>query len=233
MEEAIGKVQQAIRGAEGKPALEARMNELEKVANTWLKPYPQASIRENIEVLLVAIAVAMAIRTFIVQPFKIPTGSMQPTLFGVTSNPDFMHGFLPANAELKPDPDFDIPPIWKRFFIYWFTGIGYNHIVAEADGQLDPETRDTPSRFLLFNLRQDFYIGGKKHTAWFPPENFLQRAGLISPHGNFDQRKFTKGQEIVKMKSISGDHLFVDRITYNFRRPIRTRSLPRATSRLM
>ena len=49
----------------------------------------------------------------------------------------------------------------------------------------------------------------------------MQRDGLISPHGNFDQRKFTKGQEIVKMKSISGDHLFVDRITYNFRRPSR------------
>jgi len=38
---------------------------------------------------LVALAVAMGIRTFFLQPFKIPTGSMQPTLFGVTSFPEF------------------------------------------------------------------------------------------------------------------------------------------------
>src|SRR6185295_8323118 len=35
------------------------------------------------------------------------------------------------------------------------------------------------------------------------------------------RRKFKKGENILKMKSISGDHLFVDRITYNFRRPRR------------
>src|SRR3974377_402922 len=62
-----------------------KMEELEFAANKWLKPYPNAAWRENVEVLLVAIAVAMAIRTFFLQPFKIPTGSMQPTLYGVTS----------------------------------------------------------------------------------------------------------------------------------------------------
>ncbi len=56
------------------------MDGLEKAANKWLKPYPNATIRENVEVLLVALAVAMGIRTFFLQPFKIPTGSMQPTL---------------------------------------------------------------------------------------------------------------------------------------------------------
>ncbi len=65
------------------------MAKVEDAANKWLKPYPNAAWRENVEVLLVALAVAMAIRTFFLQPFKIPTGSMQPTLFGVTSEPDF------------------------------------------------------------------------------------------------------------------------------------------------
>jgi signal peptidase I len=32
---------------------------------------------------------------------------------------------------------------------------------------------------------------------------------------------FAKGQELMKMKIISGDHLFVDRLTYNFRKPRR------------
>jgi signal peptidase I len=43
----------------------------------------RAALRENVEVLLVAVIVAMAVRTFFFQPFKIPTGSMQPTLYGV------------------------------------------------------------------------------------------------------------------------------------------------------
>ena len=67
-------------------------DELQFAAEKWIKPYPNAAWRENIEVLLVALAVAMGIRTFFLQPFKIPTGSMQPTLFGVTSTPDFGQG---------------------------------------------------------------------------------------------------------------------------------------------
>src|SRR2546429_746414 len=83
--------------------LEKQMETLEKVANKWLKPYPNAAWRENIEVLLVALAVAMGIRTFFLQPFKIPTGSMQPTLFGVNSVPDFgrVRGGFP-NPRRKP-----------------------------------------------------------------------------------------------------------------------------------
>jgi len=46
------------------------------------------ALRENIEVLLVAVIVAMAVRTFFIQPFKIPTGSMQPTLYGVYPPPN-------------------------------------------------------------------------------------------------------------------------------------------------
>ena len=37
-------------------------------------------LRENLESLLWAVAVALAIRTFIIAPFKIPSGSMHPTL---------------------------------------------------------------------------------------------------------------------------------------------------------
>jgi signal peptidase I len=37
---------------------------------------------------LVAVIVAMAVRTFFIQPFKIPTGSMQPTLYGIYPPPE-------------------------------------------------------------------------------------------------------------------------------------------------
>ena len=83
------------------------MQSLETAANKWLKPYPNAAWRENIEVLLVAIAVAMAIRTFFIQPFKIPTGSMQPTLFGITQE------------NLIGRDDVVIPNPLAGFFTFW------------------------------------------------------------------------------------------------------------------
>ena len=50
-------------------------------------PRPYAGLRENLEVIVVAVAVAMAFRTYFLQPFKIPTGSMQPTLYGIHYSP--------------------------------------------------------------------------------------------------------------------------------------------------
>jgi signal peptidase I len=41
----------------------------------------KSAIREWVESILVAFILAMIIRTFVVQAFKIPTGSMRPTLF--------------------------------------------------------------------------------------------------------------------------------------------------------
>src|SRR5688500_18340030 len=60
----IGDLEKAIETNSDKKVIQDRMDDLEKAANKWLKPYPNPEWRENIEVLLVAIAVAMAIRTF-------------------------------------------------------------------------------------------------------------------------------------------------------------------------
>ena len=40
----------------------------------------KSGLRENIEAILIAIVIAMFIRAFIVEAFKIPSGSMRPTL---------------------------------------------------------------------------------------------------------------------------------------------------------
>ncbi|MGR3178168.1 MAG: signal peptidase I [Candidatus Anammoxibacter sp.] len=43
---------------------------------------PKNKLRENIESILIAVAMAFCIRYFVVEAFKIPTGSMAPTLLG-------------------------------------------------------------------------------------------------------------------------------------------------------
>jgi len=183
------------------------LGKLEKSANKWLKPYPNAAWRENVEVMLVAIAVAMGIRTFFVQPFKIPTGSMQPTLYGVT------------DENLIGRSDVQIPGALAGFIEYWFRGVSYKHVVAKGPGQLVGASE--PTRFILFNLKQDFRVGDYNYTVWFPPDRLLYRAGLVTEDNRPSPREFKAGDDLIKLRIISGDHLFVDRVSYNFRRPSR------------
>jgi signal peptidase I len=213
--QAMGSMERALTSAPvDREALKQQMTELESAANKWLKPYPHASIRENIEVFLVAIAVAVGIRTFFIQPFKIPTGSMQPTLYGVTHEP------------LAPDEP--IPNGLKRKWDFWINGVSYHRQTAEADGML--QAVSPPVRFLLFNLKQDFVIGGKKHTVWFPDDKLFQRAGLMDDHGRLASQRLRRGDLVFNLKVNSGDHLFVDRFTYNFRKPERGEIIVFATA---
>src|SRR5271154_2129690 len=224
-------------GAKG-AALKQEMDKVEQAANKWLKPYPHAGWRENIEVLLVALSVAMAIRTFFVQPFKIPTGSMQPTLFGVNSEPDFSRSvnemdYVAGNSLTLNDGEESrlrgefgrlekiqramvIPTGWERVKA-WLHGDSYIHFVAPTDGKI--ETIFPMQKFLIFNLSQSFTFAGVKHTIWFPPdfgESDLQhRAGLFPVHF------YHQGEDVIKIRVSTGDHLFVDRLTYNFRKPTR------------
>lgn len=206
VEKGIAAMRQTIRERPRKAALDEGMAELEKVANRWLKPYPHPSLRENIEVLLVAIAVAMGIRTFFLQPFKIPTGSMQPTLYGIET------------LDLTDKPDYPVPGLVGRFFDYWFRGISIKHVVARADGRIGQFDR-VPQKFLLFNLRQRFEIGGVWHTVWFPPDDLFAKAHMLD--STRIGKYYRRGEDVIKLRVISGDHLFVDRMTYNFRRPKR------------
>ncbi len=50
----------------------------------------------------------------------------------------------------------------------WFEGISYVHVVAQADGKLDNWA--TMQKFLIFNLKQTYSIGGVEQTIWFPPD---------------------------------------------------------------
>jgi signal peptidase I len=233
---AMNEVQTAIASGANTGKIRIKAEELEFAANKWLKPYPHPVWRENVEVLLVAIAVAMGIRTFFLQPFKIPTGSMQPTLYGVNSVPDFTRiaGEINAGLEDKTrvqaeiDRQFKlqntltIPNGWGRFK-EWFHGISYVHVVAQNEGPITDISQ--MRRFLIFNIKQTIWIGGMAHTVWFPPdfgeEPMEYRSGLMMKHLLNPDRIYHKGEDLVKLRVSAGDHLFVDRVTYNFRKPER------------
>jgi signal peptidase I len=62
-------------------------DEIEKAVGRIAPPPKDVGWRENVEVFLVAIVIAAGVRAYFLQPFKIPTGSMQPTLFGIVGTP--------------------------------------------------------------------------------------------------------------------------------------------------
>ena len=226
----INELNEAIAEGANAGKIRIKTEELQFAAEKWIKSYPNPVWRENVEVLLVAIAVAMGIRTFFLQPFKIPTGSMQPTLYGVNSTPDFGRAFQMAmggaealgrrefQEQLNAEHAIVIPMGWERIK-EWFQGVSYLHIVAPADGTFDADTVGPMTKFLIFNIRQTVTLGGVRQTIWFPPDfgesDLAHRAGL------FPGREYHKGEEVVKLRITSGDHLFVDRLTYNFRKPDR------------
>jgi len=214
VQEKINELNTAIAEGANDGKIRIKAEELQFAGEKWIKPYPNPLWRENVEVLLVAIAVAMGIRTFFLQPFKIPTGSMQPTLYGITVK------------NLMDNKNFQIPSGLERVK-EWFQGISYVHVVAQNDGTLD--SIGPMHKFLIFNISQTITIGGIAHTIWLPPDfgespNDMN-GNPIDPLAYKAQltlgQPFHKGDDVVKLQVSAGDHLFVDRLTYNFRKPER------------
>src|SRR6266545_6504655 len=134
------KAARELRGAmvagEAIEGIKARMKNLEKAANDNLLPYPSASIRENVEVFLVTGAVVLALRTFFFQPMAIPSGSAQPTLWGIVSE------------DFRGRPDIKVPRGIDRLIQSCWSGVHYFHATAQADGELRVGPTEKFCRFI-------------------------------------------------------------------------------------
>lgn len=77
LQEAINSLEKSMGTDEN---FSAPADKLEQLAGKLFAPYRKSTFREYTESILVAIAIALFLRTFIIEPFKIPSGSMIPTL---------------------------------------------------------------------------------------------------------------------------------------------------------
>jgi len=213
LETAVRATKEAIAANADNAALGKQMGKLEEAAGKWIKPYPNAEWRENIEVFLVAIVVAMAVRTFFLQPFKIPTGSMEPTLFGIEVQ------------DLRDQLDFKMPGVLERFWDVVYYGTIYHEIIAPADGRIY-EIGPVRPLFGIIN-KQTIWVqyndqgGPVPYTVWCGPDGRAMRGHLTGLDTGLVRTEFAKGDPVLRCKETTGDHLFVDRITFNFRHPRR------------
>ncbi len=186
----------------------------ERLADAYQRSFPPQSYpswRENGDVILVALVVAMAVRAFFLQPFKIPTGSMQPTLNGII-----------VRAATPQDNTW-----WNRAISRPIFGERVFRFVAESDCAAD-SVRVRAVKFPPLH-----YGGSHGFFNIFPSEATEISAGsatytLPVELAKFQQdmhffpsQPFRKGDVILNCVIQTGDQLFVDRFTYNFRKPAR------------
>lgn len=186
-------------------ALDAGMRDLGVAGEKYLKPYPAAALRENIDVIFVALTVALAIRTFFFQPMAIPTGSMQPTLNGIT------------HQDLRGQTVEEYPNALTQIWRFAIKGEHYFRVTALEDGNF--EGFEEPHQVAPFVQAQRFRVGGQIYQVRFPPDSLI--GGQYNRSGLMPGQSFKKGQDIIRLKVTSGDRLFANRITYNFSRPKR------------
>jgi len=175
---------------------------------TWLE--------ENIEVFWVAIVVALGIRAYFLQPFRIPTGSMQPSLNGIIAK---------SEHETK---DWEKPFIGERAIDFVLEGKSYENIVADKEKSI---VGIKDSTWFLFSGTKIFFDDNSSVRIGCPPNEALRIPTIgqfvrNSPKGYQFARgvHYKKGDPIFQGSLTSGDLVLVDKVSYHFRKPKRGES---------
>ncbi len=208
--------------------------------------YPKSAVAENIEVLLVAAILAIGIRTYFIQPFKIPTNSMKPTYYGMTAevfgNPSEEPGMVRTVARKAlfgasrvavdaaasgvcyipfdrihrggfdfrhvPDRNWIVFPTVKKEYSIIVDNRAH-HFRVPADFQVEEIYREVffPEYETLTEAIQDRFQNGRYHE--------IDDGRLLIE----TDREVSGGERILAFDILTGDQLFVDRISYHFVRP--------------
>ena len=230
------------------------IEELESVLRrTGGAVYPKSALVENVEFFLVAAIVILGIRTYFVQPFKIPTNSMWPTYYGMTGE-NFPPGteapggvarifrllaygaqrkevIAPRNGEVFALFGGDgrlvgAPRQGRNWLIFPAAMMEYTFLV---DGQ--PARLQLPADFHGFQrLVIETYFGSEQafqtQLQRLQASGRLKQSDIRDEGGSFGPviqvplgKTVKVGDPIIRFDLLTGDQLFVDRMSYHFVQP--------------
>ena len=193
--------------ARDREAIHRQAERLDTICGKLTKPQPVGWLRENVEVFLVAIAVALGVRTYFLQPFTIPTGSMQPTL----------NGIIGTATEVSP------PNPVARFFQKVILGRSWFEVIAEDDETI--ERVEERNGFAVTRRGSGVFthtaIITDKHEYIVDAAKDAVERTFLARDADPRQGVYKKGDVIVRGHINSGDMVFVDKMTYHFRKPAR------------
>ena len=221
------------------------------------KIYPVSGFTDYVEMVVMAAIVAGSIRSFCLQPFKIPTNSMWPTYNGMT-----------AEVRQPHEPAPSVPmQVWRRITDWAATHV----VVAETSGEIK-----IPLDFLgydkgvkRYRLRphapnvgsQEIVIGSQVQSVSIPADFnldgvllrtfFAEDATLPLRRQDNDRwekvlataqaenrieetsigpllrtgRRVAQGGVVLNFDILTGDMLFVDRVSYHFVEPTRGQTI--------
>lgn len=174
---------------------------LARLENAIEKVFPYAErhfMGELVEVVAVALGVAMACRSYFIQPFKIPTGSMQPSLYGIHFEPLEKQGIS------------DRYPLNCGKWIV--TGQWYKEIRSRTTGRVKIVPEEGVSNGIVIRPQGVAVMVG---NAWhdIPPGMRLAAE---------DNATLSANDVIARGLKIAGDHVFVNRLRWNIFAPRRS-----------
>lgn len=193
------------------------------------KGFKRNPFAEAIESLFVILAIFLGIRTYFAQPFRIPTGSMQPTLNGIIIHPTD-----------------DSPGIARRAWDAVTLGSSYINAVAENKKAIKNIRQQ--SKWILFTETVITFDDGSELAvpcAEGAVYEYLRQKGkyIVDPFiTHLDSAKqreleakgclidlkhctisvpYQPGETIMQARIDAGDMVVVNRMAYHFRRPER------------
>lgn len=180
--------------------------------NALPREEPVGWFEENVEVMFVAIVIALGLRAYYLQPFRIPTGSMMPTLNGINGT---------------PLPEAEWPALPTRLAEWAHRGRTYVRIVNDRDRHIlfanNGAAAVVDYQWMHFFSRSQLQFVDSKPLKLPAPRNPMMEIGL----GKALQEAYAndgilkQGTVIAEGYIDTGDLVLVDKVSYHFRKPKR------------